>query len=395
MINLLGRIFGVLMNFVYSFFKLNKTKNQVAFISRQSETPSLDFQYLIDEIQKNYPQYEVVVLCKMIPASFGGKIKYVGEMFRQMKALSQSKVVVLDGYCILASVLNHKKDLKIIQIWHALGAFKRFGKSVLDMPGGKSSATANAFKMHRNYDLIAASGDKCVPFFAEAFDQPEEKFIPIGIPRMDYLTDSEKNAKVVQNIYSVYPELDNGKKTILYVPTFRDKPEDIEALHKMTEDFVSKVDYSKYNLVVKHHVVDTNFEEVYIDSTQNILHGEHFSGMDFMCVSDFVVTDYSSVIYEAVLKNLPIYIFCFDGERYLDERGFYIDFWHDIPAVYGKTSEEILASINDNKTVDNEKIERFKADYVNKKFDSITHIYGEIIDSLMRGEYDNKYNYKA
>ena len=163
----------------------------------------------------------------------------------------------------------------------------------------------------------------------------------------------------------------------------------------MTEDFVSKVDYSKYNLVVKHHVVDTNFEEVYIDSSQNVLHGEHFSGMDFMCVSDFVVTDYSSVIYEAVLKNLPIYIFCFDGERYLDERGFYIDFWHDIPAVYGKTSEEILASINDNKTVDNEKIERFKADYVNKKFDSITHIYGEIIDSLMRGEYDNKYNYKA
>ncbi|MFR2017663.1 MAG: hypothetical protein ACLS27_03325 [Eubacterium sp.] len=41
------------MNFVYSFFKLNKTKNQVAFISRQSENPSLDFQYLIDEIPKS------------------------------------------------------------------------------------------------------------------------------------------------------------------------------------------------------------------------------------------------------------------------------------------------------------------------------------------------------
>ena len=395
MINLLGRIFGVLMNFVYSFFKLNKTKNQVAFISRQSETPSLDFQYLIDEIQTNYPQYEIVVLCKMIPASFGGKIKYVGEMFRQMKALSQSKVVVLDGYCILASVLNHKKDLKIIQIWHALGAFKRFGKSVLDMPGGKSSATANAFKMHRNYNLIAASGDKCVPFFAEAFGQPEEKFIPIGIPRMDYLTDSGKTAEVKNNIYSVYSELDNGKKTILYVPTFRDRPEDIEALHLAMADLVSRVDYSKYNLVVKHHVVDTNLEEIYVNSAENPVCGEHFSGMDFMCVSDFVVTDYSSVIYEAVLKNLPIYIYCFDSEKYLDERGFYIDFWHDIPAVYGKTSKEILASINDNKTVDSEKIKRFKTDYVNKKFGSITHIYGEIIDSLMRGEYDNKYNYKA
>lgn len=45
----------------------------------------------------------------MIPSSFGGKIKYVGEMFRQMKALATSKVVVLDGYCILASMLKHKR----------------------------------------------------------------------------------------------------------------------------------------------------------------------------------------------------------------------------------------------------------------------------------------------
>lgn len=383
------------MNFVYSFFKLNKTKNQIAFISRQSETPSLDFHYLIDEIKTNYPQYDVVVLCKMIPASFGGKVKYMGEIFRQMKALSRSKVVVLDGYCILASILNHKKDLKIIQIWHALGAFKRFGKSVLDMPGGKSSATAKAFKMHRNYDLIAASGDKCVPFFAEAFGQPVEKFIPIGIPRMDYLTDKQKSVDVKNDIFSVYPELNNGKKTILYVPTFRDREEDISALHTATADLVSKVDYSKYNLVVKHHVVDSNLEEIYVDLGENPVRGEHFSGMDFMCVSDYVVTDYSSVIYEAVLRDLPIYIYCFDSEKYLDERGFYIDFWHDIPAVYGKTSEDILTSIDNNITVDGEKIAQFKTDYVNKKYNSITHIYGEIINSLMCDKYDNKYNYKA
>lgn len=383
------------MNFVYSFFKLNKTKNQIAFISRQSETPSLDFRYLIDEIKSEYPQYDTVVLCKMIPDSLGGKISYVSELFRQMKALSQSKVVVLDGYCILASVLNHKKDLKIIQIWHALGAFKRFGKSVLDMPGGKSSATAKAFKMHRNYDLIASSGDKCVPFFSEAFGQPTEKFIPIGIPRMDYLTDSGKSEEVKADVYSVYHCLDNGKKTILYVPTFRDKEEDISALHKATAELVGKVDYSKYNLVVKHHVVDGNLEEVYVDSPSSPKQGEHFSGMDFMCAADCVVTDYSSVIYEAVLKNLPLYIFCFDSDRYLDERGFYIDFWHDIPAVYGKTADDVLLAIQNGEVVQIEKIEQFKNDYVNKKYNSITRVYGEIINSLMHDEYNNKYNYKA
>lgn len=395
MINLLGRIFGVLMNILYSFFKLHKTKNQIAFISRQSETPSLDFQYLIKELEENYPQYEVVVLCKMIPASLTGKIKYLAEMLKQMKALSQSKVVILDGYCILASILNHKKDLKIIQIWHALGSFKRFGKSILDMQGGKSSATADAFKMHRNYDLIASSGSKCVPFFAEAFGQPVEKFIPIGIPRMDYLTDEDKNSQIKQKIFDVYEDLNNGKATILYVPTFRDNQEDIEALHKATDDFVNSVDYSKYNLVVKHHVVDSNKEEIYVDSPNSPIVGESFSGMELMSVSSYCVTDYSSIIYEAVLKNLPLYIFCFDSEKYLDERGFYIDFWNDIPAIYGKTVDEILKAIDENKTASKEFVEQFKKDYVNKELVSITATYGKIIDELMQDKYDNRYNYKV
>ena len=116
----IAMIFGAVMNLIYSVFKCRKTRNVISFISRQSETPSMDFRYLINEIKTNYPQYEVVVLCKMIPSGIGGKIRYVSEMFRQMKVMAVSRVVVLDGYCILASMLSHKKDLKIVQIWHAL-----------------------------------------------------------------------------------------------------------------------------------------------------------------------------------------------------------------------------------------------------------------------------------
>lgn len=390
----LAEIFGFIMNFIYSFYKLGKTKSTIAFISRQSETPSMDFRYLINELKTNYPEYEVVVLCKMIPSGLGGKIRYISELFRQMKAMACSKVIVLDGYCILASMLNHKKDLKIIQIWHALGSFKRFGKSILDMEGGKSSSVADAFKMHRNYDLIAASGDACVPNFAQAFGYSEDKFIPIGIPRMDYLTSSEENERLRQNVYQKYPELDNGKKTILYVPTFRDTDADTAELRRATEELVNQVNYSEYNLIVKHHVVDSNKEEIYIDSRMNKIVGEEFTGMDFMAVSDFVVTDYSSIIYEALLKNLPLYIYCFDSEKYIDERGFYIDFWRDIPAVYSKNAKGICEHIALGKTAGSEKTQAFKNAYVNKKFDSITKIYGNIIDELAKGTYDGRYNFR-
>ena len=79
MIGVFAKIFGAVMGFFYSFYKRRKTENKIAFISRQSETPSTDFRYLINEIKTNYPQYQVVVLCKMIPSSFGGKIKYVAK----------------------------------------------------------------------------------------------------------------------------------------------------------------------------------------------------------------------------------------------------------------------------------------------------------------------------
>lgn len=393
MIGVFAKIFGAVMGFFYSFYKRRKTENKIAFISRQSETPSTDFRYLINEIKTNYPQYQVVVLCKMIPSSFSGKIKYVGEMFRQMKALATSKVVVLDGYCILASMLKHKKDLKIIQIWHALGAFKKFGKSVLDKEGGKSSKTASAFKMHNNYSYIAASGDECVPFFAQAFGQLVSKFIPIGIPRMDYLTDPQENERVRGNVLRKYPQLANGRKNILYAPTFRDTQQDKDALANATEELVNKVNYSDFNLIVKHHVVDSNKEQIYTDSRMNKAEGENFTAMDFMCVADYVVTDYSSVIYEALLKDLPIYIYCFDSDKYIDERGFYIDFWADIPALYSKNAKGICDFIASGMRANSEKEENFKKAYVNKRFSSITAEYGKLIDELARGVYDGRYNY--
>lgn len=392
MITCFAAVFGALMNMFYAFFKLRRTKNKIVFISRQSQTPPLDFQYLIREIKTHYPQYEMTVLCKMIPDSFGGKLAYIFEMFRQMQAMATAKVVVLDGYCILASMLTHKQDLKIIQLWHALGAFKKFGKSVLDKEGGKSSALAEAFKMHRNYDLIAASGNQCVAPFAEAFGQPEEKFVPIGIPRMDYLTDDAEMEQIKNKILLKYPMLDNGKKNILYAPTFRDTPADKAALQSATEALINAVNYSECNLIIKHHVVDSNKEIIYVDSRVNQTTGESFTGMDFMALADAVVTDYSSVIFEAVLKNLPLYLYCFDSDAYLQERGFYIDFWQDIPALYSKHAKGICTFIAEDRRVENSKTEEFQTAYVHKHYPCITAVWAEIIDELMQGKYDNRYN---
>ena len=395
MITVFAKLFGAVLNVIYRFYKCRKTQNKIAFLSRQSETPSLDFRYLIEALQAQYPDYEIMVRCKMIPKSLLGKLGYLGELHRQMQAMATAKVVVLDGYCILASMLHHKEELQIIQLWHALGSFKKFGKSVLGKEGGASPEVAAAFKMHSNYDLIAASGEKCVPFFAEAFGQPTEKFVPIGIPRMDYLTDPEKSRELRQRVLAAYPALNNGKKTVLYAPTFRDTPQDTAVLHRAAAALAERLDFSRFKLIVKHQVVDSNLEEIFVDGGENSCTGARFSGMELMAVSDCVITDYSSIIYEAILKELPVYIYCFDSDKYIDERGFYIDFWNDLPALYGQTADALCTLLESGETADPEKTARFKTDYVNKKFASITDVWCEIIDEAARGVYDGRYNYQA
>jgi CDP-ribitol ribitolphosphotransferase len=388
-----AKIISVLMGMLYFFIKMRKTQNKISFISRQSDKPSIDFRYLVNELRNSYPQYKVEVHCKMLPDGVFRKIGYIPEIIRQMKALASSRVVIIDGYCITVSMLHHKKDVKIIQLWHALGAFKKFGKSTVGKAGGREPSTAEAFKMHDNYDYIAASGDECVPHFAEAFGQSESKFIPIGLPRMDYLTDPEEDKRISEKIYAKYPQLDNGKKNILYVPTFRDSGEDRDMLFYATEDLVKYVNYDQCNLIVKHHVVDKNKEQVYTDSRINMDEGDSFTGMEFLSVADYVVTDYSSMIYDALLKNLPLYILCFDSVKYITERGFYIDFWRDIPALYSRSSKGICKFVAEHRLPDSDKLDAFKTAYVNKRFDSITKVWCVIIDELARGVYDERYNY--
>ena len=59
-----------------------------------------------------------------------------------MYHISRSKVVILDTYCYLISNLKHKKDLVVIQIWHAIGICKKAGYAIVGKDEGRSEKEA-------------------------------------------------------------------------------------------------------------------------------------------------------------------------------------------------------------------------------------------------------------
>jgi len=347
-----GKIF---LSIIYSFLKLFPIKNRIVFISMQSNNLSLDFELLKQEIENKKPEIELVFQCKKMESSLSKKsdyIKYVYNMFEYtleaMYYLATSKVCVTESYCVPISFLKHKKDLKIMQIWHASGAVKRFGYQALDTEEGKSKEIAKLMCMHKNYDYVIAPSEVTRNIFSQAFNVDIEKIIKLGLPRLQYITD--KKYDKTEEIYEKYPELKN-KKIILYVPTFR-KGKSI--------DLTEMLDYSfsdEYKLIVKLHPLENTYvpEKYKIDSK--------YTTYDLIKMADYIITDYSILSVEASILEKPIFLYLYDLEEYNKNRGLNIDLIEELKSFTSKSFNDIMGKI-EKEDYEIDEIKEYKNKYI-------------------------------
>lgn len=383
-------IFKALLACVYAVFKLFPTREKIIFLSRQGNTPGVDFSMLESKLNESYPKYKTVMMCKMIPDGLFGKMIYAFHILRQMYHLATARVAVLDTYCIPVSLLTHKKSLRVIQIWHAMGCLKRFGLSSIGLSQGRDEQLVKDMNMHKNYDCALCSGPECIAPFAEAFGMEQQRMIPLGLPRIDYLTQENYTAASRSAILSAYPQLNNGRKNIVYVPTFRRGEGLGDAYMEAAFDKVlHSVNYSKYNLVIKAH---SGEERIFSGSPDNRQDGNLFMGLDFIAVADYIVSDYSAIIFEAAVARKPVALYCFDWDEYDAARGFYIDYFNDIPFEKAYTAEELMDCIDSGRVLCPEQEQQFSDRYVVRGNYSVTERLAEICDALASGVFAGIYS---
>ncbi len=366
------KIFIFLMNIIYFFFKLFPTKNKIVFISRQSNDINLDFKLLGDELSK---KYKVVYLCKTldggIKSSLLTKISYGFHMFRQMAHLATSKVCILDSYCPTVSILKHKKNLTIIQIWHSVGTMKLFGYTALDKSEGSSSKIAEVMKMHKNYNYIFCSSDAYKDHLKNGFGVNRDIIKNFTLPRIDLLNDKNYEKNIKNKIYSKYPELKN-KKNVLYAPTFRKEDEDFDLyLDKLVDEF----DFDKYNLILKLHPLSKK-----IINNDKVICDKEFSSFDMLFVADKLISDYSCFIYEAGIRNIPIYFYDYDLDKYNDDRGLAIDL-NELPGFIESDPKKLVLDLD--KGYDYKYLKSFINKYVSNTKDCTKKMCDEI-DKFMK-----------
>ena len=88
-------------------------------------------------------------------------------------------------------------------------------------------------------------------------------------------------------------------------------------------------------------------------------------------VSDYVVTDYSAVVFEIAIMNKPLFFYAYDKKSYLDDRNFYMNFDKDMPGVISESPREIIRAIEKEK-YDLKVVKKFATDNVAKVYGGYT-----------------------
>ena len=342
-----------------------KKRDGIVLISCQSDEPSQDMLDLAAAIGARPGSPSVYVLAGRMRRSFGGAVRFFGRLNKMLRAIAGAAVVVIDAYCPAVSIPKKRSGQKVVQIWHAPEAIKKFSRQVLDTPAGYESGTAGILCMHRNYDYILCPSDATRPFFEEAFGYPESAFVKLGQPSLDRIgrmkrraetpeKESEERGAARETIFKEYPELvpKEGKRALIvvYAPTFRDGAAVdaaglVRALAqaKAGESFSDL--WSGVALVLKPHPHDSvRPNAARQGNVQEMIADRSIALIDWYAVADVIVTDYSGVAVDAAVSGVASYYYIYDINEYKAKRGINVDLRDEAVGEYAYTDADELAA---------------------------------------------------
>lgn len=239
-----------------------------------------------------------------------------------------------------------------IQTWHGTPLKKlALDMDTVFMAGEKGidNYKKNFYDNTQTWDYLISQNKFSTEIFRRAFAFSKE-MLEIGYPRNDVLFTRNNAADIVELKKRLGLPLD--KKIILYAPTWRDN----EFYGKGKYKFNPPMDFSElqrrlgeeYVMIVKYHYlvmdkVDWTPYKGFIYSCDL-----SFDIADLYLVSDMMITDYSSVMFDYSLLKRPMLFFCYDLEEYKDTlRGFYFDFLSEAPGPVSLTTQELISEIQE------------------------------------------------
>jgi len=299
---------------------------------------------------------------------------------RILYLMATSEIILLDDYFGLLNTVTIDRRTRVIQLWHAGSGFKSVGYSRFG-----SSDSPKLRQPHRQYTYAICGSEHLRPVYAEAFGIEESAVIPTGLPRIDWFLDEERTTAFTAAFWAEHPHL-RGKRIILFAPTFRGSSYHTAFYDDGVIDFDALYEACGPDTVVlfrMHHFVKDavripeRHRDRFFDFTR------FADGLGLLHVTDLLITDYSSIIYEFALLDRPMLFFAPDRATYAATRGFHRDYEETAPGRVCETFDDLVRALRDGDYA-TDRLARFRAE----NFDRIDTGAGDrVIDWLILDEH--------
>ena len=276
--------------------------------------------------------------------TFVSRKQYDRNCVEFVKDIATAKYIFADEASNVLSCVQMRPETIVTQTWHGCGAFKKFGFSTADLIFGLNREQQLKYPFYKNYTYVTLSSPEVAWAYEEAMNLSDRPEIlkATGISRTDVFFDEKFIANAFEKLHRQMPQ-SQGKKVILYAPTFRGRVAHGQAPDKLDIRMFKKALGGEYVLLIKQHPLVRVRPEVPEDCREFAMDVTDSMAIDdLLCVSDICISDYSSLVFEYSLFERPMIFFAYDKAEYDDWRGFYYNYDEMTPGPICTENEEML-----------------------------------------------------
>lgn len=324
-------VYRRIFNVVATIFPVRK--HLVLFEAFSGKVPMDSPLYIYQALKQQHPDWKLV---------WGVKHRFLTEAqalypdinFVARFSVQWLRVAPVAEFWVLNSRMPYwlKKNRKTtyIQTWHGT-PLKRLGLDIpkVAMPGTDTKQYQHNFltESHR-WDYLIAANQFSQDVFTRAFDF-KNQFLDYGYPRNDRLVHQAHDQAAIDQLKQRIVG-HSGGRVILYAPTWRDDFFIRKGQYKMTLPFslsnITQLLGKDDVLIIRPHylVADSINIKGYEDQVRLCVDDDI---NDLYLISDLLITDYSSVMFDYAILDRPMLFYPYDLDHYQgDIRGFYFDY---------------------------------------------------------------------
>ncbi|MBD8025367.1 CDP-glycerol glycerophosphotransferase family protein [Ureibacillus sp. Re31] len=253
--------------------------------------------------------------------------------------LATSNIVIAESWVPLA--FNKREGSTWIQLWHGT-PFKKlfFDSHEFYISNFNKNHKRNKQRDISKWDYLLADSTSGAEKLELAFDFDRDSIMNYGYPRVQWLKDNVNNTELKNSIRKTL-NIPENKKVLLYVPTWRDynyksKNLDLSYLLKV-EDLEQKLG-DEYVIIYKEHSMGS---KSYKHNKNIIIPDDELETQSLILISDVIISDYSSIIFDGLAIDIPFYLYITDFEKYADARGVYEDMHEKLSDFYVNNEDEL------------------------------------------------------